>query len=106
MTHEVQGRMLLREWFAWWDAIPRIDAEARLGDYNIMLLGTSGWEIKDRPQRLESLIRQAYGELAAENSRPTETEAPDQAVHQQMRSAYMWLSQHFGQSVIARGRLN
>jgi hypothetical protein len=64
MTHEVQGRMLLREWFAWWDAIPRIDAEQRIGDYNTLLLGSPGWIGVDREERLKTLFEQAYGRFS------------------------------------------
>jgi len=103
MTHEVQGRMLLREWFAWWEAIPKLDAEARIGDYNILLLGSPGWDGINREERLRTLFDQAYGHGVAPQANdggPT----PQDDVHQQMRKAYFLMSTAFGPAVVARGQ--
>jgi hypothetical protein len=113
MTHEVQGRMLLREWFAWWEAIARLAAERSIAEYQTLLLGTSGWDVPDRADRLRGLYSVAYGvDVPAAQSAASATDeqgnghAGGDNVHQQMRKAYEMLTRAYGPAIIRAGDLN
>jgi len=111
MTHEVQGRMLLREWFAWWDAIPKIDAEQRIGDYNTMLLGDSGWIGVDREDKLRVLFERAYGDFSEKAGQELDGHVldPEEAeqFRRQSRSVFGWMLGAYGGGVMySQGQTN
>jgi len=112
MTFEVQGRMLLREWFAWWDAMGQIDAEQRLGDYNTLLLGSPGWLGVDREDRIRALYERAYPIPQRDSAPDTRAEgeldlAEANQFRQHSRNVFGWMLSAYGGGVMySQGQTN
>lgn len=100
--------MLLREWFAWYRAMPAIEAQEQESFVQAAMLADSGWQYEHRQEDLQNLHQRALGDPAGRPDVPSSSsssnsasssDASPESLRQNVRRVFAWLRQGMGGSV-------
>ncbi|HEY1292936.1 MAG TPA: hypothetical protein VGJ60_07655 [Chloroflexota bacterium] len=86
--------MLLKEWWAWWDALRALHAQEMLDQRRVLTVSDAGWQM-DREAELNRWIKDAEGASGWRTRPETGTDPSQRDARREIRALFTWLRGKF-----------
>lgn len=86
--------MLLKEWWAWWEALRALHAQEMLDQRRVLLVSDAGWQL-DRETEIKQWIESAEGASGWRTPRDDEDGIDRRDARREIRGLFTWLRGKF-----------